>query len=115
LPDKETIVEGDGGRLKQAVINLLSNALKFTFKGTIRISLREQRFSENMLGLTIQVTDTGIGMDQEEIKQLFKRFTQFGSSSSSSQTYQPMGSTLESTGLGLSISQKLIELMGGAY
>ncbi|MCD6055476.1 MAG: hypothetical protein K0R12_438, partial [Gammaproteobacteria bacterium] len=112
LPDKETIVEGDGGRLKQSVINLLSNALKFTLKGTIAISLTEQRLSENTVELTIQVTDTGIGMDQEEIKQLFKRFTQFGSSSSS-QTYHPMGSMIESSGLGLSISQKLIELMGG--
>lgn len=113
LPSKETIVEGDEERLKQVVINLLSNALKFTFKGTIGISLTEQRLSGDKLALTIQVTDTGIGMTQEEISQLFKRFTQDGSSSSS-QNYHPMGSMLESTGLGLSISQKLIELMGGS-
>jgi PAS domain S-box-containing protein len=112
LPDKEMMVEGDAGRLKQVLINLLSNALKFTAKGSIGISLTEHYLDENKVELTIQVRDTGEGMDQEEIDQLFKYFTPFDSLSSSS-TFSPVRSTGDGTGLGLRISQKIIGMMGG--
>jgi PAS domain S-box-containing protein len=112
LPEKETIVEGDAGRLKQVLINLLSNALKFTPKGIIQVSLSEHCLSENTVELVIEVKDTGVGMDKEQISQMFNRFTQF-SSSSSSQPQSEVESASEGSGLGLSISQKLIEMMGG--
>jgi PAS domain S-box-containing protein len=113
LPDKDIIIEGDAVRLKQALINLLSNALKFTKRGTIGVTLTEHCADEKTVELEIQVSDTGIGMDKEQISQLFKRFTQFASSSSSESYYdsEPM---VKGAGLGLSISQQLIEMMGGS-
>jgi PAS domain S-box-containing protein len=110
-PEKETIVEGDEGRLKQVLINLLSNALKFTEKGSIQITLAEQWVNENTIELTIQVADTGMGMNKEEVTQLFKRFMQFGASSPRTSYEAELG--LHGTGLGLNISKKLIEKMGG--
>ncbi len=116
LPDKDLIVEGDAVRLNQVIINLLSNALKFTKKGTIGVTLTGRYADENTIELVIQVSDTGIGMDQEEVSQLFKRFTQFASSSSSSssQHYHDIEPMLKGAGLGLSISKQLIEMMGGS-
>ncbi|MCE3239076.1 MAG: Hpt sensor hybrid histidine kinase, partial [Gammaproteobacteria bacterium] len=111
--DKDIIIEGDAVRLKQALINLLSNALKFTKRGTIRVTLTEHYVEENTVELLIQVSDTGIGMNKEEVSQLFKRFTQFASSSSSSESYHDIEPMVKGAGLGLSISQQLIEMMGG--
>ena len=114
LPDKGLIVEGDGVRLNQVLINLLSNALKFTKKGSIGVTLTEHYTDENTIELMIQISDTGIGMDKEEVSQLFKRFTQFAAASSSSQPYHDIEPMLKGAGLGLSISQQLIEMMGGS-
>lgn len=95
---------GDPLRIGQIITNLCSNAVKFTEQGEIVISidLIEKR-SDNYL-LKFAVTDTGIGLTQEQQKNLFQAFSQADTS-----TTRKYGGT----GLGLSISQKLVELMGG--
>ncbi|MBF0461348.1 MAG: PAS domain S-box protein [Magnetococcales bacterium] len=100
--DVPDAVLGDEGRIRQVLINLLGNAIKFTTQGRVdvRLTLEPQR-TETLL---FQVTDTGIGIAQEKIIHIFKRFTQ-----------ADMGITRSygGTGLGLTISQRLVELMGG--
>ncbi len=103
-PAVPSLVIGDPGRLRQIVINLTNNAIKFTPKGevAIRISLDEQ--VEEGIKLRFKISDTGIGIPQERIDSLFKVFSQADIS-----TTRRFGGT----GLGLSISRKLVELMGG--
>ncbi len=99
-----SFVLGDITRLRQVLVNLLSNALKFTFEGEVAIfvSLREEQ--ESSYELQFSVKDTGIGVPQEKRNRLFQAFSQVDSST----TRQYGG-----TGLGLAISSKLTELMGG--
>ncbi|WP_298162231.1 PAS domain S-box protein [Brevundimonas sp.] len=96
LPD---MIMGDEGRLRQVTLNFLSNAVKFTASGEIRLDLRT--IGER---LRVSVTDSGIGIAPEKIDGLFDRFTQADAS-----TTRVYGGT----GLGLAISRRLIELMGG--
>lgn len=97
-------LNGDPLRLTQVLVNLLANAAKFTEQGqiTLRVSLLEH--STNDVVLQFEVQDTGIGMSQEQMAQLFQAFTQADVS-----TTRRYGGT----GLGLSICQRLLELMGG--
>jgi signal transduction histidine kinase/DNA-binding response OmpR family regulator/CHASE3 domain sensor protein len=92
-------IRSDTTRLRQIVLNLLSNACKFTEQGQVRLSLRADPD-----WLTISVADTGIGMTAEQIGRLFREFSQADSS-----TTRRYGGT----GLGLAISRKLARLMGG--
>ena len=92
-------IMGDVGRLRQVTLNFLSNAVKFTVSGEIRLDMR--RCGER---LRIAVSDSGIGISPEKIDALFERFTQADAS-----TTRVYGGT----GLGLAISHRLIELMGG--
>jgi PAS domain S-box-containing protein len=92
-------VMGDEGRLRQVVLNFLSNAMKFTASGEILLSVRESGTN-----LRVSVTDSGIGIAPDKIDALFERFAQADTS-----TTRVYGGT----GLGLSISRRLIELMGG--
>jgi signal transduction histidine kinase len=96
-------VKGDSTRLRQVIINLLNNAVKFTGEGavTLRVS---GKYSEDGFDLACEVSDTGIGIEPESMQQLFKAFSQADTS-----TTRKYGGT----GLGLSISKHLIELMGG--
>jgi PAS domain S-box-containing protein len=98
-------LRGDSLRLGQVLINLAGNAAKFTHKGEIRIDVR-MRDSESptMVTLGFDVTDTGIGMSQEQVLHLFSPFSQ--ADASTSRRYG-------GSGLGLSISKHLVELMGG--
>lgn len=102
VPDR---LIGDPLRLGQVLINLAGNAVKFTGKGEVRISIGS---SETLPGartrLFFQVLDTGIGMDKEQIAKLFEPFVQ--ADASTSRRYG-------GTGLGLSISRRLVSLMGG--
>ena len=101
VPDN---LSGDQLRLKQILLNLLGNAIKFTNKGGIRIAVTvSERHSDTAL-LTIAVTDTGIGIGPEALRKIFEPFVQADSST----TRQYGGS-----GLGLSICTRLAELMGG--
>ncbi len=99
-------LRGDPGRLRQILLNLLGNAIKFTDEGEINVLLsRSQRTGEGSPFLEFVVEDTGIGMTPEQQKQLFNPFTQVDGS-----TTRRYGGT----GLGLVISKRLVELMGGS-
>jgi signal transduction histidine kinase/CheY-like chemotaxis protein len=95
---------GDPLRLGQILINLASNALKFTHQGEIIISISLLKQHSTNLTVEFSIQDTGIGMDQKTIGSLFKPFTQADSS-----TTRKFGGT----GLGLAISKRLINQMGG--
>lgn len=103
-PDVPQVLRGDPGRLAQVVRNLVHNAIKFTENGKIIVSVSMGAASENPLKLLFSVRDTGIGVPQDKINQLFYSFTQVDSN------YQEK---YKGTGLGLAISKKLVELMGG--
>jgi signal transduction histidine kinase/ligand-binding sensor domain-containing protein/CheY-like chemotaxis protein len=100
---------GDPARLKQILINLLGNAIKFTEKGEVVISVTKRGSflleGKHFFTVAIAVSDTGIGISGEKIKQIFERFTQADSS-----TTRNYGGT----GLGLTIAKNLAELMGGS-
>lgn len=99
------ILVGDGNRLQQILINLVSNAIKFTERGKIRLSVRQySEMEDNHLPLLFAVQDTGIGIPKAEQSRIFDTFQQVDSSFSKRH---------QGTGLGLSISKQLIELMGG--
>ena len=99
MPRPRGLWRGDGGRLRQVLANLTSNAVKFTDAGEINVTVR--RSGE---GLTCAVTDTAGGIPSDRIGQLFQRFSQLDPTS----TRRAGG-----TGLGLAISRELVELMGG--
>ncbi len=103
--DVPKIILGDGERLNQVLLNLLSNAIKFTEKGQVSLDVKvKQKISPTQYILDFVISDTGIGLSQEQAKNLFKPFTQADTSTS-----RKFGGT----GLGLVISQRIIELMGG--
>jgi signal transduction histidine kinase len=91
-------VPADLGKLKQMLINLVSNAVKFTPAGG-RVTISVHRAAE---AVEISVTDTGIGIDESDRKHLFEEFRQIGS-----------GSEKHGTGLGLAITKRFVELHGG--
>ncbi len=97
-------VVGDPGRLRQVLINLVGNAVKFTPQGTIFVQVECPAADEARATLKISVTDSGIGISREKIGMIFEKFTQADGSSSRKHG---------GTGLGLSISRHLVELMGG--
>ncbi len=103
-PDVPAWVTGDPGRLRQIVVNLIGNAIKFTEKGEVVLEVEQQAESESSVVLHFQVRDTGIGIPPEKIGLIFDAFTQVDSS-----TTRKHGGT----GLGLAITRRLVELFGG--
>ncbi|WDF71958.1 response regulator [Novosphingobium sp. KACC 22771] len=101
LPD---MIVGDGGRLHQILLNLVTNAIKFTETGEVSLSVSVKNRNDEMAHLRFQVDDTGIGIEPEHIGRLFHPFEQADVS-----TTRRYGGT----GLGLSISRDLAMLMGG--
>lgn len=99
-----SILQGDPLRLKQILLNLCGNAIKFTERGEVELGFRMLTNKDGIVTLQISVRDTGIGMDQELQSRLFQKFTQADQS-----TTRRYGGT----GLGLAISKHLVELMGG--
>ena len=97
------VVRADATKLRQAIYNLLSNAAKFTQNGTI--TLTAERVSTPKAGVQIVVTDTGIGISDEQQASLFNNFTQASNK---------IAARYGGTGLGLALSQKFCRLMGGS-
>ncbi|MEM9091121.1 MAG: ATP-binding protein [Cyanobacteria bacterium P01_F01_bin.53] len=95
-------VNADEKRLRQVLINLLGNAIKFTEQGSVILSVDVIERSETQALLLFQVIDTGPGIAEEDLERLFKSFEQVGDRTKQS----------EGTGLGLAISQRIVELMG---
>ena len=103
-PSAPTSVIGDPTRLRQILINLVGNALKFTERGRIVVEVREETEGDNWAIFNFSVGDTGIGIPLEKQRLIFDAFSQADSS-----TTRKFGGT----GLGLAISNRLIQLMGG--
>lgn len=97
-------VIGDSTRLRQVLINLIGNAIKFTEKGEVVVSIAVEARSETTITLQVVVQDSGIGIKADKLDRIFEAFSQADAST----TRQYGG-----TGLGLSISSRLVELMGG--
>ena len=104
-PDVPQFICGDSTRLRQIVVNLVGNAIKFTEVGEVVVSAEVQEITDTHLNLHIQVRDTGIGIPKQLQSRLFRSFSQVDSS-----TTRKYGGT----GLGLAISKQLCELMGGS-
>jgi PAS domain S-box-containing protein len=98
------ILLGDPHRINQVIINLLSNAVKFTEKGKVTIACRLLTVEDDRQDLEIAVTDTGKGMEEPFLNNLFNKF---------SQEDESIARSYGGTGLGLSIVKQLVELMGG--
>jgi len=103
-PSLPNSLKGDPNRLKQILLNLGSNAIKFTEKGKVIIEVKLVKSTKNHSILKFEISDTGIGIPDDKIKLLFNPFTQADAS-----TNRKFGGT----GLGLSISKKLAEMMNG--
>lgn len=99
-----TLLEGDGFRLEQILLNLLGNALKFTEQGSVTLTVSSANVDAHSLLLQFTVSDTGIGIPPEQLDHIFGRFSQIDSGDS-----RKYGGA----GLGLSICKQLVELMGG--
>lgn len=97
-------VVGDELRISQVIINFLSNAVKFTSKGEVSVTFRQMLLKDGILDILVRVHDTGIGMDPDFIKRIFRPFEQ-----ESIDTSRQYGGT----GLGMAISDQLVKLMGG--
>lgn len=103
--DIPPVLKGDTGKLKQIILNLLTNAVKYTDKGFIKYRIEcINDFKNNQTKLIITVTDTGRGIKKEDIDRLFKKFERLE---------EDRNTSIEGTGLGLAITEGLAELMGG--
>jgi signal transduction histidine kinase/ActR/RegA family two-component response regulator len=103
IPAGELTVKGDANRLRQILINLVGNAIKFTEKGLVTITIRSEKAADK-LNLHFTVSDTGIGIDEDRMGKIFESFEQ---------AYSDTSRKYGGTGLGLSISKKLVELQNG--
>ena len=100
----DDLVRSDTTKIRQALINLIGNACKFTENGIVRLSAQVERDQQDIPWVYFRVSDTGIGMSEDQLEKLFKDFSQADAS-----TTRRYGGT----GLGLSLSRRLSRLMGG--
>lgn len=103
-PDFPALIKSDPGRLRQILMNLVGNAIKFTQQGEVYVAVKVTQERAKQLGLRFEVTDTGIGIPADRLDAIFESFTQADGTSTR---------TFGGTGLGLTISKQLVELMGG--
>lgn len=97
-------VVGDETRLRQVLVNLIGNAIKFTLVGSVQVHVQSEPAEKQVQRLRIEIKDTGIGISEEKINSLFKPFVQADPA-----TVRKFGGT----GLGLAITKKIVDLMGG--
>lgn len=102
--DAPRMIEGDASRLRQILVNLVANAVKFTDRGGILVEVHVESAAADEVTLVFSVTDTGIGIPKDKQSRLFEHFFQVDAS---------ITRTHGGTGLGLAISRRLAELMGG--
>ena len=104
-PDVPELIHADVVRLRQVLVNLIGNAVKFTHRGEVGVYVSTVPAPDHLVGLRVEVRDTGIGIAREALDRLFEAFSQADSS-----TTRKYGGT----GLGLAICKQLVELMGGS-
>lgn len=105
MADPTILIQLDEARLRQVLINLIGNALKFTGQGFIHVDFRlADKEQSGIASLTIKVQDTGIGIEHGEFERIFEAFNQ---------SEELIGRNYGGTGLGLTISRRLVEIMGG--
>lgn len=103
-PNIPTQLMGDSIRIKQVIMNLANNAVKFTKKGYVKVRVGFEQTTDSMITLKVAIKDTGIGIKKEDTQKLFQSFQQVDSK---------RNRNIEGSGLGLAISKQLIELMHG--
>ncbi|WP_370298814.1 PAS domain-containing protein, partial [Pontibacterium sp.] len=103
-PEVSDALIGDPGRLRQIIVNLVGNAIKFTEQGEILVEVRQQAVTAEEVSLLFSVSDTGIGIPPEQQQHIFDSFSQVDSS---------ISRRFGGTGLGLAISSQLVDMMGG--
>jgi signal transduction histidine kinase/CheY-like chemotaxis protein/HPt (histidine-containing phosphotransfer) domain-containing protein len=100
-----TAVTGDLGRLRQILLNLVGNAVKFTDQGWVKLALAQEPAEDGHVRLLFSVADSGIGIEPEAIERMFQQFIQMDGS---------ISRRFGGSGLGLAICRRLVELMGGS-
>ncbi len=103
-PNFPRLLEGDNIRIKQVLINIANNAVKFTNEGFVKIMLDYEQIDDNTIDFECAIMDTGIGIKSEDKSKLFRSFYQLDSK---------RNRNIEGTGLGLAISKRLLDLMNG--
>ena len=101
LPEK---LYGDRQRIRQVIINLMNNAIKFTDEGYVKLSVKVEQMDEEHIDVIYEIKDTGQGIKDEDIDKLFGTYAQVD---------KEKNHFKEGTGLGLSIAKQMVELMGG--
>lgn len=104
-PDLPNKLYGDCIRIKQIIVNLANNAVKFTKRGMVKLTVSSKKHSEDRIDLNISVQDTGMGIKKADLSRLFQSFQQLDSK---------RNRNIEGTGLGLAISKRLVSLMNGS-
>lgn len=99
------VISGDPGRIRQILLNLIGNALKFTEEGAVSVSVTKEAVTGADVGLHVQVKDSGPGIPADRLETIFEAYEQAGENAALSQS---------GTGLGLAICRQLLELMGGS-
>jgi PAS domain S-box-containing protein len=103
-PSMTEVLAGDRNRIRQVVVNLLSNAMTFTQAGSVTLRMREEEVSDFVRELTFEVADTGPGISVEEQRRIFESFNR---------ALKDTETRYEGNGVGLAISRRLAQLMGG--
>ena len=104
-PAMPTSLHGDEVRIKQLLLNVVSNAVKYTREGSVTLAISGRTDEQGVFYAVYDVTDTGIGIREENIPQLFSAFQRVDEQSTHA---------IEGTGLGLSIVKQLLDMMGGS-
>ncbi len=99
-----SVINGDAGKLRQMLINIINNGLKFTNEGYVRLDVAGSVTDEGQIAVTIMIVDTGIGIKEEDLGRIFGDFEQVDLVKNKS---------VEGSGLGLSITKQMVELQGG--